>query len=56
MINEKMFSSFLEKIIKAYYLLFFKMNFSKGHYLKLVKPIKYKVYSVYEINATRSML
>lgn len=54
--SENLTDSFQEKVLYVLYRLFSKIDFSKGHYLKIIKKNKYKQYSVEEINAIRGML
>jgi len=54
--NEKKSISLRERILSSFYRKFLKIYFTKGHFLKIVKPIKYKFYTVNEINAAISML
>ena len=54
--NEKMSVSFFERILSSFNRKVLKINFTKGHFLKMVKPVKYKSYSTQEINSVLLML
>lgn len=56
MMEENFTFSFYEKVLVRFYRLFSKKEFSKVHFLKIIKRRDYKNYSVREINIIRGML